>query len=457
MPYTLLIADDEIGIRELLNELFKDDYSVRIAEDGEKAIRILQQETPDVALIDIRLPKKTGIQVLHAIQESQLPTVPIIITADRDVNTAITAMKTGAFDYVVKPFENEKIVNLVKNATEKIYLQKKVKELSTELTREYTFDNIIGSSKEMQSVYKQIKNVLDNDATVLISGESGTGKELIARAVHYNGKRKDFSFVPVDCASIPETLIESELFGYEKGAYTGAMTKKIGKFELANHGTIFLDEIGNLRLDVQAKLLRIIQEKEFSRVGGNEKIKVDVRIISATNANLEQLITELKFREDLYYRLNVVPILLPPLRERKDDIQSLTQFFLNRYNKKYKKETKMTKDSMKLFMEFKWPGNVRELENTIQRLILTCEGDSIGPSDLPGDMKGMKKPGTGTLNKAMTLDDAEKFFIKNTLIQNNYNISKTAKVLGVTRKTLHNKLDKYPELKKLEQKKEASE
>lgn len=289
MPYSLLIADDEIGIRELLKELFKERYTLYTAEDGEKAIQLIEQKMPDVALIDIRMPKKTGLQILHFINDSKLPTIPIIITADRDVNTAITAMKLGAFDYVVKPFENEKIMNLVKNATEKVFLQKKVKELSSELIKDYTFENIVGSSKEMLSVYKQIKNVLDNDATVLISGESGTGKELIARAIHYNGRRKDFSFIPVDCASIPETLIESELFGYEKGAYTGALTKKIGKFELANHGTIFLDEIGNLRMDVQAKLLRVIQEKEFTRVGGNEKIKVDVRIISATNADLEEL------------------------------------------------------------------------------------------------------------------------------------------------------------------------
>lgn len=456
MPYTLLIADDEIGIRELLNELFKEKYRTLTAEDGEKAVRLLEAETPDIALIDIRLPKKTGIQVLHFLKESGLPTVPIIITADRDVNTAITAMKLGAFDYVVKPFENEKIINLVKNASEKIFLQKKVQELSTELTREYTFENIVGTSRAMQSVYKQIKNVLDNDATVLISGESGTGKELIARAIHYNGRRKDFSFVPVDCASIPETLIESELFGYEKGAYTGALTKKIGKFELANRGTIFLDEIGNLRMDVQAKLLRVIQEKEFTRVGGNEKIRVDARIISATNADLEELIKSSSFREDLYYRLNVVPILLPPLQERKDDILSLTEFFLNRYNRKYKKNIRIAKDVLKVFSEYKWPGNVRELENSIQRIILTCENDVVQASDLPGHLKGLKKTESAVLSRNMTLDEAEKLLIRNTLSGNNFNISKTAKILGVTRKTLHNKLDKFPDLKKMIQSKGVS-
>ena len=302
----------------------------------------------------------------------------------------------------------------------------------------------------MQEIYKQINNVLDNDAVVLITGESGTGKELIARAVHFNGKRKNYPFIPVDCASIPETLIESELFGHEKGAYTGALNKKIGKFELSNCGTIFLDEIGNLKMEVQSKLLRILQEQEFTRVGGNEKIKVDVRIISATNAVLEDLIKEKKFREDLFYRLNVVPINLPPLRTRKDDLPLLTQHFLNIYNKKFKKELTISKDAMNYFNHYKWPGNVRELENTIQRLVLTCSSNMITAADIPDNITQIENDDiTSKIKPGITLDNAEKIVIKESLIANNLNISKTAKILGVTRKTLHNKLDKYTDLKKL--------
>ncbi len=449
MKYTILIADDEIGIRELLNELFKDEYNILIAENGEKAIKLIDKENPDLCILDIRMPKKNGIQILEHIKKKEINTKPIIITADKDVNTAIKAMKLGAFDYIVKPFENEKIDILVKNAVGKVYLEKEVEYLRTELKKQYSFKNIIGDSKLMEEVYKQVNNVINNDAVVLITGESGTGKELIARAIHFNGKRKNYPFVPVDCASIPETLIESELFGHEKGSYTGALNKKIGKFELANHGTIFLDEIGNLKMDVQAKLLRILQEKEFDRVGGNEKIKVSVRIISATNADLEKLIKEGRFRDDLFYRLNVVPVQLPPLRERKEDISLLLHHFLGIFNKKYKKKIKIAKDVMKYLDSYKWPGNIRELENTVQRLILTCTTDMISPSDLPNNIKKLDAKDSMDIKAGMSLEKAEAVFIKETLIKSNLNISKAAKVLGVTRKTLHNKIDRSKELAKL--------
>ncbi len=449
MKYTILIADDEIGIRELLNELFKDEYNILIAENGEKAIKLIDKENPDLCILDIRMPKKNGIQILEHIKKKEINTKPIIITADKDVNTAIKAMKLGAFDYIVKPFENEKIDILVKNAVGKVYLEKEVEYLRTELKKQYSFKNIIGDSKLMEEVYKQVNNVINNDAVVLITGESGTGKELIARAIHFNGKRKNYPFVPVDCASIPETLIESELFGHEKGSYTGALNKKIGKFELANHGTIFLDEIGNLKMDVQAKLLRILQEKEFDRVGGNEKIKVSVRIISATNADLEKLIKEGRFRDDLFYRLNVVPVQLPPLRERKEDISLLLHHFLGIFNKKYKKKIKIAKDVMKYLDSYKWPGNIRELENTVQRLILTCTTDMISPSDLPNNIKKLDAKDSMDIKAGMSLEKAEAVFIKETLIKSNLNISKASKVLGVTRKTLHNKIDRSKELAKL--------
>ena len=455
MKYSILIADDEIGIRELLKELFKDKYNILIANNGEKAIKILNNENPNVALLDIRMPKKNGIEVLEHINKKKINTKPIIITADKDVNTAIKAMKLGAFDYIVKPFENEKIYNIVKNAIEKSYLEQEIQHLRKELKKQYGFDNIIGQSKEMQDIYKQINNVIDNDAVVLITGDSGTGKELIARAIHYNGKRKDYQFVPVDCAAIPETLIESELFGHEKGAYTGAINRQIGKFELANHGTIFLDEIANLRREVQAKLLRVLQEKEFSRVGSNEKIKVDVRVISATNADLEQLIKEGKFREDLFYRLNVVPIFLPPLRKRKEDISLLMQHFLNIFNKKHNKEITISKTAINYFNSYKWPGNVRELENTVQRLVLTNSSDVIAIKDLPRNIIQSDSKDAGKIETGMTLNDAEVLLIRETLIENNFNISKTAKILGVTRKTLHNKIEKSKKLTRLLKNKES--
>lgn len=450
----MLIADDEIGIRELLKELLKNNYNVILAENGEQTIKKLNSHKPDILFLDIRMPKKNGIEVLEHIRKKNLRTIPIIITADKDVHTAIKAMKLGAFDYIVKPFENEKIINLVKNAIEQLDLRNEVEFLRTELKKQYSFENIVGISEKMQEVYNQINNIVDNDAVVLITGESGTGKELIARAIHFNGRRKDYPFIPVDCASIPETLIESELFGHEKGAYTGALNKKIGKFELSNGGTIFLDEIGNLKLEVQSKLLRILQEQEFTRVGGNDKIKVDVRVISATNADLPQLIKEKYFREDLYYRLNVIPIHLPPLRERGDDITLLTRHFLDLFNKKYNKNIKITKDVLEYFHQYNWPGNVRELENTTQRLILTASNDAINISDLPKNIiQCDEKISTAKIKAGITLDEVEKIVIKDTLLENNMNISKAAQILGVTRKTLHNKLDKYSELKKLLKKK----
>ncbi len=447
MKEKILIADDEIGIRELLHELLKDNYEVTTAEDGEEAILKIAQMQPDLILLDIRMPKKTGLDVLQYLKDNNIDTRAIIVTADRDLNSAIKAMKLGAYDYVVKPFENEKIITMIKNALKSHQLEKEVKLLKQEIEKQYNFNNIIGQSKAMQSVYELINKVLDNDTTVLITGESGTGKEVIAKAIHYNSKRKDYPFIAVDCASIPETLIESELFGHEKGAYTGATNRKKGKFEIANKGTLFLDEIGNLRLDVQAKLLRVLQEKEIYRVGGNERIKVDVRIIAATNADLEKLIKEGKFREDLYYRLNVVPIKLPPLRERKDDIPLLIQHFLNKYNKEYNKNVKFNNEVIKILYDYPWPGNVRELENLVQRMVVISTSPIITVNDLPPNIISTTNITSDIIKPGMSLDDVEKIFILETLKKFNFNLSKTAKILGITRKTLHNKIDKYPQLK----------
>jgi len=391
MKSKILIADDEIGVRELFKELLKDEYEVILASDGADTIKKIDKYFPEVMLLDIRMPKKDGLEVLSIIHDREIPIVPIIVTADRDINSAIKAMKLGAYDYIVKPFENDKVLKIIKNAFEKQNLEKTVKNLKKEVIRYYGFNNIIGQSKPMQEVYEIMNKVLDNDSTVLITGKSGTGKELIAKAIHFNGIRKDKIFVAVDCASIPETLIESELFGHEKGSYTGALKQKIGKFELANNGTIFLDEIGNLKLDIQAKLLRVLQEREFSRIGGNQKLTVDVRIIAATNAKLEELIKQGLFREDLYYRLNVVPIHLPSLKERADDIPLLIQHFLKKFNQSFNKKVSISQKAIDYFMKYSWPGNVRELENTVQRLVVTASRNVIDVADLPEQIRDWAK------------------------------------------------------------------
>ncbi len=447
MKYKILIADDEVGIRELLGELLRETYDVFLAEDGLSAENKILEVQPDLVLLDIRMPKKTGLEVLEYIHNKKFNIPAIIVTADRDLTSAVNAMKLGAYDYVVKPFENEKILTMVKNAIEKSQLEEEIKLLKSEIKKTYDFKNIIGQSKPMMKVYDIINKILDNDATVLITGESGTGKEVIAKVIHYNGKRKDYPFIAVDCASIPETLIESELFGHEKGSFTGATVMKKGKFEIANRGTIFLDEIGNLRLDVQAKLLRVLQEKEIYRVGGNEKIKVDVRIIAATNADLEDLIKTSKFREDLYYRLNVVPIKLPPLRVRRDDVPLLARYFIEKYNKEFGKNVDLNNKVLKFLYDYDWPGNVRELENLIQRLIVVSANPIIDINDLPENITSNTNSNANKIKVGMTLEEIEKLFIKDTLKYCEFNLSKTARVLGITRKTLHNKIERHSDIK----------
>ncbi|MBN1897140.1 MAG: sigma-54-dependent Fis family transcriptional regulator [Spirochaetes bacterium] len=443
MKRKILVADDEIGVRELFKELLKDDYKVSFATNGEEAIDMIEKDLPEVVLLDIRMPKKDGLEVLQEVKDRDISIIIIIITADRDLNSAIKAMKLGAYDYVVKPFENDKILKIIQNAFEKSDLEKTVKTLKKEITKQYSFKNIIGQGKNMQKVYEVINKVINNDSTVLLTGESGTGKEIVARSIHYNGHRKEGPFVAVDCASIPETLIESELFGHEKGSYTGALKRKIGKFEMAHRGTIFLDEIGNLKMDIQAKLLRVLQEREFSRVGGNEKIQVDVRIIAATNANLEGLINKGVFREDLFYRLNVVPFKLPPLRERKEDIPLLIQHFLRIFNKEFNKNITLSPKVIDYFIKYPWPGNVRELENNIQRIVVTADHNVIKLDDMPDSIKRMGEKKSDGIKAGMKLDEAEKYLITETLVANNFNMSKTSKILGVTRKTLHNKIARY--------------
>ena len=445
MKHKLLVADDEIWVRELLFEILKDDYEVTQAADGQQAWELLQEDQFSIALLDLRMPGMDGLEVLENMDSRGVMTVPVVITANKDVDSAVRAMKLGAYDYVIKPFDNEKLLILVKNALEKYRLQSEVRNLREVVRTTYKFENVIAESPAMQRIMGLVSRVLDNDSTLLITGESGTGKEVMARIVHYNSIRKDKPFIALDCAAIPDTLIENELFGHEKGAFTGAMTRGIGKFELANNGTIFLDEIGNLRLDVQAKLLRVLQEREFTRIGGSEKIRIDVRIICATNSNLVEEIREGRFREDLYYRINVVPIVLPPLRDRGADVEMLIRFFLNRFNVQLGKKIGVSKEAMRILTRYSWPGNVRELENMMHRLVIVRAEGELQPDDLPDQLHAEPETAPAVFNGSPTLQELEFRYIMSMIEQEKGNISRAARVLGVTRKTLHNKLNRFQE------------
>jgi len=380
----ILVVDDEPAITELLSRSLRDEgYRVFTMDRGEGAVATVREEKPEVVLLDIKMPGMDGIETLSQIREFNKESSIIILTAYGSMDTVIEAMKLGAYDYITKPFDLEKLKSLIKGALE---AKRPVKEPVSpkRLEGRYKLENIIGKNAKMFEVYKRIGRVVDNKATVLIQGETGTGKELVARAIYFNGILKNGPFIPVDCASLPEDLLESELFGHEKGAFTGAIAKKLGKFELASGGTLFLDEIGNLNLTTQAKLLRALQEKKIERVGGTRPIKIDVRIIAATHRDLEKAVGEGSFREDLYYRLNVVLINLPPLRERKDDIPLLIEHFLRRYRSESQGKLKYVPlKTLDLLMRYSWPGNVRELENVIERAIVMGKGDTILPQYLP--------------------------------------------------------------------------
>ncbi len=376
----LLIVDDNEGMRKFLLSTFQPDYEVLTVADGKGAIEQVQAELPEVVILDLKLPDMSGVDVLREVKKIDPQICVIIMTAYGTVETSVAAMKLGAYDYIIKPFDPEKIQVLVQRGLETRSLTEEVSRLRSEVRKKYTFSNIIGQSGRMQEVYNLVGKVLNSNVTVLIQGESGTGKELIARAIHYNGLRKDKGLVVVNCAALPESILESELFGHEKGAFTGASSRRIGKFEQADTGTLFLDEIGDMSLSTQAKVLRAIENRSFSRVGGEREIEVDVRILAATNKNLEEEIKRGNFREDLYYRLNVVPIMIPLLREHKEDIPALVEHFIAKLNKGIKH---IDSETMKLLFDYDWPGNIRELENTIERAVTLAEGDTILPEYLP--------------------------------------------------------------------------
>jgi len=437
----ILVVDDEAIVRESLHDWLTDSgYQVFTAENGPKALEIIESERLGIVIADLVMPGVDGIELMKRAKENQPNIEVIIITAYGSIPTAIAAMKEGAYDYIEKPFCPERAELLVKKLAEHQELVEENLSLRQRLEDHYRFENIIAKSSKMQRVIEVIKIVAKSNATVLITGESGTGKELVARAIHSQSHRQGKPFVAVSCAALPESLLESELFGHEKGSFTGAYAQKKGKFEFANRGTLFLDEVGEMSANIQVHLLRVLEEKEFTRVGGNEPIKVDVRVISATNKDLKRAIAAGEFREDLYYRLNVVTIELPPLRERKEDVPLLAQHFLNKFALENQKEiTGFSPEATEFLLGYDWPGNVRELENAIERAVILAKDSLITVADLPQENISLAR--SAPIGKK--LKEAEKNHILNVLSETGGNYSEAARILGITRMTLYNKSREY--------------
>jgi two-component system response regulator AtoC len=459
-PYKVLIADDEPSICLLLEDLLSDIYDVESVYRGDQVLDKIVSGGFVILILDVHLPGMNGIDILRKIHDDAMEVAVVVLTASKDVHTAITAMKLGAYDFVVKPFDNEKMRIILNNIEDKLALESELDDLRLEISRNLQFETMVGSSPVMQSLFRTIEKVINTDSTILITGESGTGKGVLARAVHYNSNRRDKPFRAVDCSTIPADLIASELFGHEKGSYTGALSRKIGKFEAVEDGTLFLDEIGNLSFDIQSKLLRVMQEREFERIGGNDILKVRARIITATNSDLFMMVKEGTFREDLYYRLNVLPVQLPPLRHRQEDVPLFLEYFLSRYNKEYKRNVSVNIDARIILTEYSWPGNVRQLENVIRRLVLLADNPVIGPAEVEkivlledqsgqGIQSSIAAPAFGAVRildtggEVRQLNDIERDIIRKTLEFTGYNISRAAKQLGVSRKTLHNKINRF--------------
>ncbi len=449
---TVLIVDDEENILEFLNEALKQDYIIIKAKNGKEALKKVSEFYPDVILMDYKMPGMDGMETFLKIKEIDKDLPVILMTAYGTSSVAIQAMKEGAYDYVTKPLDLEEIRVTLKRAIELKKLSEKIKKKEVHYEGGFQAEGLIGKTQVMQEVYKQIGKAASSDVTVLILGESGTGKELVAKSIYKNSSRRDKPFVTVNCAAIPEGLLESELFGHEKGAFTDAKERHIGKFEQAKDGTIFLDEIGDMSLPLQAKILRVLQERSFERVGGTETIYTNARIIAATNKNLLKLVEERKFREDLYYRLNVFTIILPPLRERKEDIPELVEYFIFKYSHKYQKfVTGVAPEVMEIFMNYSWPGNVRELENAIAHAIVASHGQIILKEYLPQIILGNKKVevisnninGDKVLPLSEVVAKVEKDMIIKALKQCKGNKTKAAKLLGISRKSLFNKIRDY--------------
>ena len=448
----VLIVDDEPSVRQSLTLVLKDQYEVLTASTGHAAFDILASTPVDVVLLDILLPGIDGLEVLEKIKERTPSPQVIMLTATKTVKTAVTAMKLGAFDYVTKPFDVEELLLLVERAVQSSALVQEVEALRSEVGVRYSFENIIARSAKMQDILRTVSRVAPLKTTVLITGESGTGKELIAKALHYHSPRAHRPMVTLNCAAIPENLLESELFGHERGAFTDAHARKLGQFELADQGTIFLDEIGEMQPAIQAKILRVLEQGEFLRVGGNQPIRVDVRVIAATNRDLNEGIREGRFRSDLYYRLNVVSIHIPPLRERREDIVPLVRHFLSLKAKELGiGEKTFSNEAMDLLLAYSWPGNVRELENVVERAMVLSANPVMQPSDLPDYIANQKRAEfhpvqqsvlRGEIRLAEAVDQFEEQLIRRALEEAQYNQTRAAEILGTTRRILKYKMDK---------------
>ena len=438
---SLLIVDDESNVRDSLSKWFREDgFCIGTAENAAAALRQLQERKWDIILLDIRMPGMDGMELQQRIMELEPTATVIFITAHATIETAVQALKRGAFDYVTKPIDPDYLSHLIQNAVKQRALTNENVKLKESISEFSKIDDIVGDSPQMQKVYELIQTVASTDTTVMIRGESGTGKELIARAIHSNSARRYFPIVTVNCGGLAEGILESELFGHERGAFTGAQYRRKGKLELADGGTLFLDEVGNISAKTQMDLLRVLETKQFTRVGGNEVITVDFRVICATNKDLENAMLEGTFREDLYYRLNVFAIVVPPLRERKSDIPLLVNYFTKKYAQSLGKQSVcVSPEAMNLLVRYNWPGNIRELENAIERAMVVGRTPTIMPEDLPihGDNNVKQQIPHGSLAAA------EKDLIIAVLEENKWNISRSASILDIDRVTLYNKIHKY--------------
>ena len=438
--FKIMVIDDEFTVRDsLFNWFTEDGFKVDTADNAQEALKKFQKESFDIALIDIKMPGMDGLELQKKIKEVSPETTTIIITAYASVESAIQALKEGAFDYVTKPFDPDELSHMIQNAIQQRKLQAENILLKEQIEKMSPFKEITGESPAIKKIFDMIETVAQTDSTVMIVGESGTGKELVARAIHSSSNRRFFPIITVNCGAVSEGIMESELFGHEKGAFTGAHYKRKGKFEMADQGTIFFDEIGNISMKMQMELLRVIESKQFTRVGGNENISVDFRIICATNQNLEDAVKNETFREDLFYRLNVFTIHLPPLRERRSDIPLLVKNFINKYNKTMNKNIQdIDNDAMDVLMKYPWPGNVRELENAIERAMVVGRSNKITLKDL-----SYKFEMPDEFSTSESLEDVEKNQISKILKSTDWNVSKSANILKIDRVTLYNKIKKY--------------
>ncbi len=447
MNFTILIIDDEKNIREGLSAALElDGYSVKLAANGAEGLALIEKGDIDLVITDLRMPGISGEEVLAKVR-GESPGIPVIVlTGHGSIDTAVDAMRNGAYDFLTKPLSLDRLSLIVKRALAGRELEIRHSSLQQELDAKASFESIIGKSTEMQRIFQMVRKAADAKASVLITGESGTGKELIANALHNLSPRKDNPFIKVHCAALSETLLESELFGHEKGAFTGAASRKRGRFELANTGSIFLDEIGEINQNVQIKILRVLQDKRFERVGGEETLEVDVRVIAATNRNLVEEIAQGRFREDLFYRLNVVHIQVPPLRDRKDDIPLMLNAFLDEFNRENNKSiTGFDSRSRSALYKYDWPGNIRQLRNCVESAVVMCSGNEITLEDLPPTVRGAAESNVIQVPMGVTMAEAEKIIIQQNLASNQGNKTKTADILGIGRKTLHRKLEEYGE------------